>query len=151
VFVYYYQNVSHRPLVHLLPKPWAHMPFESLIDHVVVLMLTLFLGKIFSFVRPHSLKSHLISLYNADSSLCIYSLTALAFLALPNILASTSRSLANFLGVGVFFKLAIHLSTLSLIEAYSFTLVFSYDRIGRRILNGDELIFFLRQLGSLRL
>jgi hypothetical protein len=33
------------------------MPFESLIDHVVVLMITLLLGRIWACVRPHSLKS----------------------------------------------------------------------------------------------
>jgi hypothetical protein len=77
----------------LLPKPSAHMPFESLIDHVVIVMITLLLGRICSFIRPHSLKSHLTSLHNVDSSWCIYSLIVLAFFALPNILASYLRLL----------------------------------------------------------
>jgi hypothetical protein len=97
MFVYYCRNVSHRPSVRLLPKLWAHMPFESSIAHVVVLMITLLLGRICSFVRTHSLKSLLISLHNADLSWCVYSLTALAFLALPNILASYLQLIMFFL------------------------------------------------------
>jgi hypothetical protein len=133
VFVYYCRNISHQPSVHLLPKHWVHMPFESLIDHVVILMITLLLGRICSFVRPHSLKSHLISLHNADSSWCVYSLTTLAFFGSVkhlSILPSASGSSTDFLGVAVFLKLAIHFSTSSLIEASSSTLVFSYDRRG---------------------
>jgi hypothetical protein len=61
--------------------------------HVVVLMLTLLLGRICSFICPHSLKSHLTSLQNAYLSWCVYSLMSLAFLALPNILASYLRLL----------------------------------------------------------
>jgi hypothetical protein len=53
-----------------------------------------------------------------------------------------SRSLADFLGVGVFLKLAIHFSTSSFVEACSSESVFSYDRRGRRLLNGDEVVFF---------
>jgi hypothetical protein len=89
MFVYY----SHQQSVRLLLKPWVHMSFESLIDHVVVLMLALLLGRICSFVHLHSLKSHLTSLHNADSSWCVYSLMALAFMALSNILASYLRLL----------------------------------------------------------
>jgi hypothetical protein len=62
MFVYYCQKVPLQPSVRLLPKPWAHMPFESSIDHVVVLMITLLLGRICSVVHPHSLKSHLTSI-----------------------------------------------------------------------------------------
>jgi hypothetical protein len=89
MFVYY----SHQQSVRLLLKPWVHMSFESLIDHVVVLMLALLLGRICSFVHLYSLKSYLTSLHNVDSSWCVYSLMALAFMALPNILASYLRLL----------------------------------------------------------
>jgi hypothetical protein len=127
VFVYYCRNVSHQSSVCLLLNPWAHMPFESSIDHVLVLKITLLLGRICSIVRLHSLTSHLTSLQNADSSWCIYSMTALAFLALPDILTLTYRSSTNFLGVGGFLKLIIHFSTSSLIEPSSSASVFSYD------------------------
>jgi hypothetical protein len=145
MFVYYCRNVSHRSSVRRLPEPWVHMPFEYVIDHVVVLMLTLLLGRICSFVRPHSLKSHLTSLHNVDSSWCVYSLMELFFFGSAkhlSILASASRSLVYFLGGGVFLKFAIHFSTSSFYEACSSASVFSYDRRGQMLLNGDEVFFF---------
>jgi hypothetical protein len=51
-------------------------------------MSTLLLNRICSFVHPHSLKSQVTNLHLANLSWCAYSLMALAFLALPNILAS---------------------------------------------------------------
>jgi hypothetical protein len=93
-------------------------------------------------------------LHNADSTLCIYSLTAMAFFGSAkdlSILCSASSSLANFFGGGAFLKPAIHFSTSALAEPSSSASVFLYDRGAQSLLNGDEIDFFLHHLSSIRL
>jgi hypothetical protein len=68
-----------------------------------------------------------------------------------SILRLSSSSLADFFRGGAFLKPSIHFSTSALAEASSSTSVFSYDRRAQSLLNGDEIVFFLRQLSSVRL
>jgi hypothetical protein len=54
-----------------------------------------------------------------------------------------SSSLGDFFGGGAFLTLAIHFSTLALVEASSSASVFSYNRGAQSLLNGDEIDFFV--------